>query len=298
MKKLSIIGLWTLIAIGLLYAGSIYLRGLSVFSKSYEYYSVFQNIDQVRTAAPVFIKGYKVGNIKSMKFDFESNGHTVICFNIDKKVKIPQGTVAVIRQTMLNGVKIDLQVPNTPSTAYLSPGDTIMAKEGNGDVMDAVAKDVMPVVVSILPKLDSTVVGINKLLNNPDLVQMIGLAKNGVGELAQMSKKLNQSADLVQPLMEQLTTLAQNIDRLSQDFGKLTRSIEPKQLNRFVTNLEHSSEQLHRFSEQLNDKNNSLGKVLNDEGVYNRLDSVLRSTDALINDIKANPKRYISIKLF
>ncbi len=109
---------------------------------------------------------------------------------------------------------------------------------------------------------------------------------------------MNQSADLVQPLMGQLTTLAQNIDRLSQDLGKLTRSIEPKQLNRIVTNLEHSSEQLHRFSEQLNDKNNSLGKVLNDEGVYNRLDSVLKSTDALINDIKANPKRYISIKLF
>jgi phospholipid/cholesterol/gamma-HCH transport system substrate-binding protein len=41
-----------------------------------------------------------------------------------------------------------------------------------------------------------------------------------------------------------------------------------------------------------------VGRLLNDPGVYNELRQSLARLDSLIADVKANPKRYINVKVF
>ena len=47
----------------------------------------------------------------------------------------------------------------------------------------------------------------------------------------------------------------------------------------------------------LNNPDSTLGKLLHDPELYNNLSNTAASMDALLQDIKKNPKRYISIKL-
>ena len=42
----------------------------------------------------------------------------------------------------------------------------------------------------------------------------------------------------------------------------------------------------------------TVGLMLNDPGVYNNLRSLLLRLDSLTADIKANPKKYINVKVF
>jgi phospholipid/cholesterol/gamma-HCH transport system substrate-binding protein len=42
----------------------------------------------------------------------------------------------------------------------------------------------------------------------------------------------------------------------------------------------------------------TMGRLLNDPGVYNELRQSLARLDSLIADVKANPKRYINVKVF
>ena len=42
----------------------------------------------------------------------------------------------------------------------------------------------------------------------------------------------------------------------------------------------------------------NLGLLINDEGLYRNLNESARKLDALIEDIKANPKKYVKISVF
>jgi phospholipid/cholesterol/gamma-HCH transport system substrate-binding protein len=42
----------------------------------------------------------------------------------------------------------------------------------------------------------------------------------------------------------------------------------------------------------------SAGKLLQDESLYNSLDSTSRSLDLLLKDLRANPKRYVHFSIF
>lgn len=65
-----------------------------------------------------------------------------------------------------------------------------------------------------------------------------------------------------------------------------------------MTNLETTSNELHTLSQQLNSKEGTLGKVINDEKLYEDLRSLLTRTDSLVTDFKAHPRKYINLSIF
>ena len=57
-------------------------------------------------------------------------------------------------------------------------------------------------------------------------------------------------------------------------------------------------ENLKALSENLNNKNSTLGMLMNDKALYKHLDDAVASLDTLLTDIQRNPKRYVTIKVF
>ena len=55
---------------------------------------------------------------------------------------------------------------------------------------------------------------------------------------------------------------------------------------------------LQALSEQLGDKNSTLGKVITDRELYDNANHAIASLDSLLTDIKAHPKRYMNVKVF
>ncbi|RZK32925.1 MAG: hypothetical protein EOO57_14350 [Hymenobacter sp.] len=55
---------------------------------------------------------------------------------------------------------------------------------------------------------------------------------------------------------------------------------------------------LKGVSTALNDKKGSLGKLINDTLLYNNLNATAASSNELISDMKANPKRYVHFSVF
>ncbi len=49
---------------------------------------------------------------------------------------------------------------------------------------------------------------------------------------------------------------------------------------------------------KLKTKDGTAGKLLNDREAYDKLVKMIESIDALINDLKANPKKYINLSIF
>ena len=65
-----------------------------------------------------------------------------------------------------------------------------------------------------------------------------------------------------------------------------------------MLSLQSTTAQLQQVSQQLRSKDNTAGLLLNDPALYIRLDSLVRSADHLMRDLKENPKRYVRLSIF
>jgi phospholipid/cholesterol/gamma-HCH transport system substrate-binding protein len=71
-----------------------------------------------------------------------------------------------------------------------------------------------------------------------------------------------------------------------------------RNLSALTATLEQTTGRLDNVMQQVETGNGTAGKLLNDPGVYNNLRESLARLDSLLTDIKANPKRYINVKVF
>jgi phospholipid/cholesterol/gamma-HCH transport system substrate-binding protein len=63
-------------------------------------------------------------------------------------------------------------------------------------------------------------------------------------------------------------------------------------------NLQETSTHLNSVMAKVETGNGTVARLLDDPGVYNELRGSLARLDSLLADVKANPKRYINVKVF
>ena len=107
-KKEIIIGLCVLIALGVLYFGVEFLKGVNVFKPSNAYTASYTNVAGLQVSAPVTINGLKVGQVSSIEYEYDNPGHVKVAFSLDKALQVPAGSKAVIEQDLLGTASVVL----------------------------------------------------------------------------------------------------------------------------------------------------------------------------------------------
>ncbi len=299
------IGLFVLLAILILIFGIDYLKGINLFNPANFYYASYQNVQGLEVAAPVTCNGYKVGQVREINFDYDNPGHIKVLLALDKSFKVPSNSTAMIASTLLSGAYIDIKMGNDKKMLPVG-GD--IATSAAPDLMAAVSNDIMPAVNKILPKIDSLMINLNVMTANiaalsgdPAIHASIQRLDGITGNISAMSTNFNHlSAGLNQQVpgvMRNVGSITHGLDTITGNLGILSAQLKNLPLNATMDNVNQITENLTRFSAQLNDQKSSLGMLMNDPELYNRLNNVAADVDSLIVDIKKNPKRYISIKL-
>lgn len=81
-------------------------------------------------------------------------------------------------------------------------------------------------------------------------------------------------------------------------YGNLAESIDTQKLNATIANLDATVGKLNEVVAGINNGQGSLGKLMKDEELYNNLNSASTNLNSLIEDVKANPKRYVNFSVF
>jgi len=306
MKKIwnkeFMIGLFVIIAIIVLIFGIDYLKGINLFNPANYYYATYDNVQGLEVAAPVTINGYKVGQVREIKFDYENPNKVKVLIALDKSLHIPSDSKAMIASTLLSGAYIDILMGK--SKQPLAVGEEIPSSAAP-DLMSAVSNDLMPAVKTILPRIDSLLYNLNQLAGDPALLasiqQLDDITANVNGLTSDVytmtsGLKTTMSRD-VPVVVRNFGSITHGLDTVTANLGALSSQLRTLPLNATVENVNELTANLSKFSRQLNDQSSSLGKLMNDPELYNRLNTVAADVDSLIVDIKKNPKRYISIKL-
>ncbi len=299
------IGVFVILAILILIFGIDYLKGINLFNPANFYYASYSNVQGLEVAAPVTCNGYKIGQVREINFDYDHPGKIKVQLALNKDVKIPENSKALIASTLLSGAYIDIQMGEGKKMIPLG-GEIVSAT--TPDLMATVSNDIMPAVNDMLPKINAIMDNLDAVTSNlavissdPALAASIKRLNGITGNVNAMTENFNSISlglkGQIPAVMGNVGRVTYGLDSIADNLGALSYQLRTLPLNSTMDNINEITENLTRFSNQLNNEKSSLGLLMNDPELYNRLNSVAADVDSLIVDIKKNPKRYISIKL-
>jgi phospholipid/cholesterol/gamma-HCH transport system substrate-binding protein len=248
---------------------------------------------------------YNITTDKNMKV-------ILVNMNLTKDVNIPVNSIATIKSSLLNAPTLEIKLGD--ATTYLSKNDTIKT-EASAGILDAAVQELRPVlgqVKSGVKSLDSLLLNVNGIVDP--------YAKNNIRSILENLNKTTaglvaSSASLQILLNSQTGTLAKSLNNINSFTGNLASNND--KLTGVLTNLDKTTTNLANLDLQktlgtltttiadlqatigkLNSNNGTAGLLLNDTKLYNNLTATANKLNLLLDDVKTNPKRYISISVF
>jgi len=303
MKKISNevkIGITALITILVFIWLYNFLKGKDLFSKSTQYYVVYDKVGGLAESSPVEVNGYKVGVVQSVRFLDPESGRLVVTLTVDKGFKLPRNTVAEITTaTLIAGMKIQFIYGKGPGT--YSSGDTIPGRLAES-LIAKFENELIPLknkLSDLISVIDSVIGSINDIIDPQFKTNL----RSGVASLSNTARSIDEAE--LKATLENINRftqmLAENSDKLTSTFSSLENiadTLAAADIYNSVNNLKSSLEKAAVLIENLNNGQGTAGQLMTNDSLYKNLSSSLGSLNLLLLDMKANPKRYVHFSLF
>lgn len=304
-KKNVLIGLTVVVSICILYWGIEYLKGINLLKPANFYYAKFEKVNGLTVASPVTVYGFKVGQVREITYDYDTNQISVE-LSFEKGLKIPDGSTITFSNELLGAAALQLNLG--ASKTYMKVG-SVIPTQMQGGLMDKVGNDMMPALVSILPKVDSIVGSVNQILANPAIAASVTRCDAITRELAASSAQLTElMASLnkaIPGMVHNANGVLANANALTGDLrtttgnlNTITGNLKELPLDTTLNRINATLANVQRLTAKLNNENSSLGMLLNDKKLYQNATSTVASLDSLLQDVKKHPKKYVTIKVF
>ena len=294
----------------LLIFGVNYLKGLDLLQKRDVYYAVYTDVSGVTDASPVLFHGYKVGQVIGTDLVPDGSGRIAVEFQLDEdRLKLPSDTRIEIYSSDLFTRAIQINLGT--STTFAPQGDTLV-----GDVKLSLTESISAQLDPLKQKAEGMVATIDSILGS---LQGI-LHRNGRGNIDATFNSLRDVMDNLKNTTQRLDALLAsesvtikstlgNLDKVSgtlaahsKDLGRifsnvdsLTASLANGELQKTITNLGTTSDQLRQMMQKMNEGQGTLGKLVKDDSLYHNLNDASRELAILLEDLHTNPNRYLSI---
>lgn len=305
------VGLIALVGITCLVLGYNFLKGKRLFKDETILYGTYENVQGLATSNPVTINGYQVGTVYKITTPKDMRRLTV-ALNITKDINIPINSIALIKPNPIGTTSIEIKLGD--ATSFLKDKDTIRT-DANAGLFEDMLKKVDPVLYEVkkaVTSIDSLLVTANKVLDptargniQGALANLNKVTASMTVSTAYLQELLNtQTGSLAKTLdnMNRVTAnLAGNNDRINNVMSNLdvtTTKLSKIEFQKTIDTLDVAVNELKTMMDKLNTNSGTLGMLMNDPALYKNLASTSNKLNTLLDDIRVNPKRYLSISLF
>lgn len=306
------VGILALVAIVVLVLGFNFLKGKSVFSKPPVLYATFTNIGSLEKSNQVKINGLAVGSVYDIKQADKEVNNIIVAIRLTRDIEIPRNSVAFIDAGLLNSSFINIEKGD--QHVYLKSGDTINTRLDKG-LLGSIQTQVAPTLSRVNETLDSLklILGsINTVFDPNTKGNLQAVIANLAGSSAQLQQLLNAQTGLLAQSLSNINTvtgnLAKNNDAITSSIRNIevtTTKLANANIEGTISALQATIGELKNTIANLNSKNGSLGLLMNDRELYDklnkmsdRLNQAALSAEITLDDLRVHPKRYVNISVF
>ena len=282
------VGVLAIVCLGILYFGFNFLKGINIFSPTNVYVGTFDRINGLTAQAPVYIKGYQVGLVESIQYDFKQNPSFTVNVSIDKTIELPRGTqMALVADGLLGGGAIELQLPTMPNRAMpYQKGDTLPTHIVPGLVDN--------LQTGLLANLDSLLNQANILLASLNSEVEEGSLRNTLRNVERITNDLTVSSRDIRSLThKQLPALMTKVDSTMVGLQEIVSDVNAANIQQTIGNVDNT---INTLNAALQSQDGTLGLLLNDKELYDNLngalqnlDNAVQNVDTIMMSIKARP---------
>lgn len=283
------VGVFVLLGILAFFTALFTMTDVGTFRGRYYATTVVQDAGGVRRGDPVQMRGVNIGRV--IRFNMVPEG-VAVTMELQGEYEVPADSRAQLKSNgLLGGMVAEIipgRSPESIEDGAVLPGST------EGGMMDAAAglgtqaDQVLGRAQALLSEETVGAVGESALEMRALLAQLTALTNEQRAELNGLTSSLRRSAAEV----EQATTGAQleqalaRVDAITLQMDQATAS-----LNRSTGSLETVLARLERGE-------GTLGKLSTDPSLYDNMNRAATSMNELAEAIRADPSKYLSIKVF
>lgn len=301
VKKELKIGIFVIVVLTVSFFLINYLRGEDIFDRSIEVKGNYDNLHGLVSSAPVYIKGYKVGEVSDITYNKENDCFEVIC-SVLKDFQVPEDSKMTIYSVDIMGGK-GVRIDYGSSQSMASNGDYLQT-DFEQDLLGGLGEGVGPLLSKVTGTLDSlsvTISGVNQVLSDNNIAS--------VGRtLVHLEKTMNDLRKIssgIQGRSKELDAFILNLSEFSEQIGGVVAKLDTAMVgvNGVVGSLSQADldglvASFKDLLDNVKDPEGTFGKLLKNDSIYNSVDSLLIDVNSLVKKIQENPKKYLKISVF
>ncbi|HEX6135151.1 MAG TPA: MlaD family protein [Longimicrobiales bacterium] len=285
-RNLVAVGLLTVVATAIFFWGLFWMLGTPVFRGGMDVTLLLSNGGGLKRSDRVQLQGVQVGTVRSI--ELHPRGGVIVSLRLDhENLALPTDTRAVVTGDVFGAHTVDL-IPGT-SGISISPGDTLQG---------AASPQLSQIAADLGSRVESVLINADRLLSPAAVADVHATAsvlpasaqelRAAFAELRLASVALRRTAENVEGA-EAGTALRRAIGEVEKSALALTSA---------AGRMEESLTSFASVMSKIDNGSGTLGRLVNDESVFDELNNTLREVRALATDIRERPTRYINLRVF
>ena len=292
-------GLIVVLGITALIMGFSYLKSNSLLGKSTTLHAVYDHVGGLQSGTAVSLNGFSVGTIDDIAF-LDETGKLMVAFTITTDLPIPADSKAELYDTSVLGGKGLQIVLGTPGSAIAQNGDTLtsIVKVGMTDRITELMEPLEAKVNSAIVETDLLMKNLNQLLDT-DSQALLRETLNNFSETSVSLKVITQNVSENLTANEKaLGTILESTAELTSNLSSVSETLNDADLQGLIADLNTSVTATKEILEGVKNGEGSVGQIFTNQELYLSLQENLSQLEWLLQDLRLNPKRYLSVSVF
>ena len=292
IKRELKVGVFAVLVIAVAWWGIKWLGGQNVLLTNNIYYVYYDDVSGLQESSEVKLRGVKVGNVTDIVLERD---RVLVELAVETKYEdmIPSNSIAEMGAAgLMGGVEI---VIKQGDSAEPIANDAFLEGRVKPDMIGMLADGGS----ALIEELNATVESLHTMLDG-NSEAITSLVANLESVTATIYKVLasGQIQGALNNLSSFTNTLAENEARIDSMLANLDNFTGELAEADVVSKLTTTVESLNGVLAEINNQEGTVGKLLNDSELYDSLNTAGNNLGLLLEDLKANPMRYVHFSLF
>lgn len=282
--------------------GFNFLKGHDLLNGKARSFNVeYTKIGGLNKASSVTLNGLKVGKVNDIVFNEtpEKRGQLIVSFSVESDFEFSKKSIIrIYSPNPIAGSSLAI-VPNYEGEIAVS-GDTLEGEmEENlftsiGERLDPIQSKLENVIVSA----DTLFQRINHVLDQKTTESV----KRSVRGLELTIDDIRSTLGAVNSILDsssvQFNKTMKSTRRITENLANVSDTLANSNIGEIMRKAKITLTSVNGILNGISQGKGSLGKLVNDDAMYNNLTNVSKELEALLRELKLNPKRFVHFSLF